>query len=350
MSGVFLRMLEASLRGYPGVSVVSAERLTGEGSSASGSITTLVHREADVMVIDMDPAHQAISAAVASLCTRYPLPVLFFLPEGRSFTPPHHGNAAVRQRPDIALLAQPNGLDPVVAIIHALASTGTPTARQEPPVWGHSRRPQQEGGGAAPGTPGRPVPMVVMGASTGGPQALRDVLSRLPGRFAHAVAIVQHISPGFTQGFVEWLSRSLETDIAVASDGETVMPGEIRVAPAGYHMIVTRGCYHLTSGERVQYQRPSVDVLFASAAEAPGPPPLGVLLTGMGKDGAEGCRAIIQAGGHTVVQDRETSVVWGMPGAAVAAGGASEVLPLGEIGGRVAELMSAGLPIRRSDT
>lgn len=192
--------------------------------------------------------------------------------------------------------------------------------------------------------------MVVMGASTGGPQALRDVLSRLPGRFAHAVAIVQHISPGFTQGFVEWLSRSLETDIAVASDGETVMPGEIRVAPAGYHMIVTRGCYHLTSGERVQYQRPSVDVLFASAAEAPGPPPLGVLLTGMGKDGAEGCRAIIQAGGHTVVQDRETSVVWGMPGAAVAAGGASEVLPLGEIGGRVAELMSAGLPIRRSDT
>ncbi len=172
------------------------------------------------------------------------------------------------------------------------------------------------------------VSLVAIGASTGGPPVLQAILAALPRDFSVPVLIVQHIAPGFTQGFADWLAQSSSLPVQIPVHGQPVLPGHVYVAPDSFHMAVgPQGQIHLNTDEPENGLRPSVSHLFRSVAHAYGSRAVGVLLTGMGRDGAWELKLMKEQGAVTIVQDKETSVVHGMPGEAIKAGGATYVLP-----------------------
>ena len=173
--------------------------------------------------------------------------------------------------------------------------------------------------------------MVVIGASTGGTVALEYIFQKLP-RVIPPVLVVQHMPPTFTYQFAKRLNELCEPEVKEAEDGEIIQKGTIYIAPGGYHMELNRSGEILkiaiTDGPRVHFQKPAVDVLFKSVAEITGKNALAILLTGMGKDGAEGLLEIKKKGGYTIAQDEASSIVWGMPKAAIDLNAAQDVLPL----------------------
>lgn len=183
--------------------------------------------------------------------------------------------------------------------------------------------------------------IVAIGASTGGPPVLQTILAALPRNFPIPVLIVQHIAAGFTQGLVEWLAQSSSLSVQIPTHGQSVLPGHVYVAPDGLHMAVgADGHVQLGLDEPENGLRPSVACLFRSVANAYGPSAVGVLLTGMGKDGAWELKLMKEQGAVTIAQDRETSVVHGMPGEAIRLGGATYVLPPEKIRAALASLAS----------
>lgn len=176
-------------------------------------------------------------------------------------------------------------------------------------------------------------------ASTGGPNALVEILGALPQELPVPILVVQHITASFSKSFIEWLGETCHVRAAEARHGERPVPGRVYLPPADRHMILRSRQLRLDDGPPVALQRPSGSVLFRSMAEDLGAGALGVLLTGMGEDGAEGLLAIRAAGGHTLVEDESTAVVYGMPGAAVKLGAACESAPLQRIAARLRELV-----------
>ena len=187
--------------------------------------------------------------------------------------------------------------------------------------------------------------VVVIGVSTGGPDALAVVLSALPSTLALPVLVVQHMPRMFTRLLAERLDDKCAVAVAEAKDGDAVLPGRVLLAPGDFHLQVRRtGSGVITAldqGTPENYCRPAVDVLFRSAAAAYAGHCLGVVLTGMGSDGMRGSQALVDAGGEVIAQDEATSVVWGMPGAVVAAGLATEVLPLAAVAEAIARRAAA---------
>jgi two-component system chemotaxis response regulator CheB len=190
------------------------------------------------------------------------------------------------------------------------------------------------------------VDVVAIGASTGGPNALVDVLTGLGPRFATPVLIVQHMPPVFTRLLAERLAQRTGMRAAEARDGEELLPGGVWLAPGDHHMVVarhgTRLVIRLHQEPPENYCRPAVDALFRSLAPIFGPRALAVVLTGMGQDGYRGCREIVSAGGQVLAQDQASSVVWGMPGQVITAGLADEVAPLSEIAACIIRRVKAG--------
>ena len=180
--------------------------------------------------------------------------------------------------------------------------------------------------------------VIAIGASAGGTQAIMAILRGLPADMP-GIAIVQHMPPKFTALFAEHLNRSCALDVREATDGEKLMPGMARVAPGGRQMALARanGGYVLRvyDGPAVNLHRPSVDVLFHSVAQMTAAKTMGVLLTGMGSDGAQGLKAMHGAGALTVAQDQASSVIFGMPDQAIRLGGVREVLALERIAARI---------------
>jgi len=176
--------------------------------------------------------------------------------------------------------------------------------------------------------------VVCIGASTGGTEALREVLEALPAN-APGIVIVQHMPEHFTRTFAQRLDSLCEVSVKEAEDGDTVMRGHVLIAPGGRHTLLQRqGARYLVSvreGPLVSRHRPSVDVLFRSAAQSAGANAVGVILTGMGDDGAQGLLEMRNAGARTFAQDEATSVVFGMPKEAIARGAAERVVPLGAV-------------------
>ena len=192
---------------------------------------------------------------------------------------------------------------------------------------------------AAPAPRERRVPageyrMLVIGSSTGGPEALFTVLKRLPPPPV-PVVVVQHMPPVFTAQFAARLDRNCDFPVAEARQGMVLAPGTVTIAPGDHHLTVVRAgrdlVAHLNQEPPENYCRPAVDVLFRSAATVVGGPVLALVLTGMGQDGLKGAERIIASGGSVIAQDRATSVVWGMPGAVTQAGLVEKVLPLPQV-------------------
>jgi two-component system chemotaxis response regulator CheB len=184
--------------------------------------------------------------------------------------------------------------------------------------------------------------IALIGASTGGPPAIERILRDLGSRLPVPVAVVQHMPAGFTRAFAERLNSHLPLHVREAVHEEALLPGTVYIAPGGLHLRVAREQGQLRamlSTEPKAIHRPSVDVLFSSAGEVVGGRVIAAILTGMGQDGAEGMAELARAGGHTIAQDESSCVVWGMPRAAVAAGGVSETVTLDRIGGRLRELL-----------
>jgi two-component system chemotaxis response regulator CheB len=185
--------------------------------------------------------------------------------------------------------------------------------------------------------------LIAVGASTGGTEAIKEFLMGMPPD-APAIVIAQHIPKAFSTAFAERMNRTTPLTVFEAQDGQQIMPGHAYIAPGDLHLIIVRSgarwICRLDEGPPVNRHKPSVDVLFRSVAQEAGYNAIGVLLTGMGKDGAQGLLEMRQAGSPTIAQDEATSVVWGMPGEAVQIGAAVEELPLQRIASRVLEIAS----------
>lgn len=181
--------------------------------------------------------------------------------------------------------------------------------------------------------PAAHIKVVAIGASTGGPPVLQTIFASLPNDFAVPVLVVQHIAQGFLAGMAEWLAQTTGMRVHIASHGTTPLAGHVYLAPDDFQMgICPEGAIVLTRGEPEEHLRPAVSFLFRTLAQAYGPNALAVLLTGMGKDGAAEMKLLRDQGAITIAQDQESSVVHGMPGAAIALGGATHVLAADKIG------------------
>jgi two-component system chemotaxis response regulator CheB len=189
--------------------------------------------------------------------------------------------------------------------------------------------------------------VVAIAASTGGPPALECLFSGLTADLPCAFVIVQHLPSGFTDSLVERLQRVTDVRVRVGDKHAVLEPGSAFVAPHGYHMTVTRNGsaarIKLEEGPSIHGVKPAADPLIESVAHGFGSNSVGVLLTGMGSDGAEGLSAVAESGGRTIVQDEPSSVVWGMPGAAVRIGAAQRVVPLGEVAMEIRRAVRGGI-------
>lgn len=178
----------------------------------------------------------------------------------------------------------------------------------------------------------RSIKMVCIGSSLGGPQALEKIFSKLTAKFPLPILVVQHISAGFTEGLADWLSKVTPLQVKIAENNETPKPGVIYLAPDNYHMEINSiHNIRLTDEPPLHNTKPSVGKLFLSAAKYCGPKALGIILTGMGNDGAEELLVMKEKGALTIAQDEESCLIFGMPKEAIARGAAKKVLSLTEI-------------------
>ncbi|MGY1712316.1 chemotaxis response regulator protein-glutamate methylesterase [Geodermatophilus sp. SYSU D00758] len=285
----------------------------------------------DLVTMDIEmPEMTGIEAVRAIRATRNRVPIIMFS------TLTERGAAAT-------LDALSGGADDYVTKPANVGSVAQSMERVReqliPKIKGLTGRPPGPARAAAP-PPRPPAPrpaveqpaVLVIGSSTGGPEALARVLPQLPASFPLPVLVVQHMPPVFTRQFAQRLDRLCALRVLEAVDGSPLTPGTVHLAPGDHHLTVRatgRGpVTTLTQGPPENFCRPAVDPLFRSAVDVFDGAVLGVVLTGMGSDGRQGAGRIREAGGAVVVQDQATSVVWGMPGAVAQAGFADEVLPL----------------------
>ncbi len=293
------------------------------GMSPSRMLEAVLEDRPDVAVVDLSSGEAAFSA-IESVMAERPTPILVLHRAGsqaEAFRALALGALDVTELP-----AQPGE-----SYWRGLANRLMLLAQVR--VVQHVRGKKRRRGGSTEARGSEPAfPIVAIAASLGGPKALAQLLSMLPRELPAPVCICQHISEGFTVGLAHWLHAETGHPVVEAKDGELLEPGTVYVAPSRFHFrVVAPGRVELDGGPPIQGFRPSCDVLLDSVARAFGRRAIGVILTGMGRDGAFGLRAIRDHGGRTIAQDEATCVVYGMPREAVLLGAAQTVLPLEKI-------------------
>ncbi len=283
----------------------------------------------DLVIMDINmPLMDGISAT-REIMRQRPVPVMIFSNEVdavNSFTALKYGALDIMKKPDIDQLNNPDFYRHFIEKLYTLA-TASPKIHRENASDGETGAPPAKG-----------YEMIVMGASTGGPLAIGRIIERLPARFPLGIVVVQHLETGFDESFAQWLDSETPLTVRLARENDLPAPGEILIAPAMRHIVFQGPRLALNDGPKVLNQKPSVDVLFSSASVQFRERLIGVLLTGMGSDGARGCVDIKKNGGITLVQDADTSTIFGMPKSAIQLGGASRVLPLDKITDTLIEL------------
>jgi two-component system chemotaxis response regulator CheB len=286
-------------------------------------------------VITMDVAMPGVDGleATRQIMARVPRPIVLV---SGVFTPDLDNSFRALEAGAVTLLEKPSGpgspafaqeAAELVATVKLMA--GVKLVRRSPP---RPSRAARAGLRRPSGRPGEPLRIVAMAASTGGPPAVAQILRALPADWPVPVLVVQHIGAGFDAGLVRYLDECCPLPVSVAKDGQELAGGEVHVCPAEAHLGVTTGhVLTVTAGEPIDGYRPSANHLFRSVAAAFGPGAAGVVLTGMGRDGADGLLSLRQAGGLAIAQDSTTSTVYGMPRQAVLRGAAEQVLPVEDI-------------------
>ncbi len=314
---VDLTLIRQMLRGEPDIEVVATAR---NGRSA---LKTILNGGVDVLLTDLRMPEMDGLELTRAIMRDHPIPIIVLsgdYDDRLAFT--------LLEAGALDILPKPRAASPV-----ELATAGQELARRIRVLAGVRvlRRYDQR----APLRPASRVPprLIVIGASTGGPQALHDVLASIPSTFPVPIICIQHIADRFLGGFLDWLGSKIDLKVAVARAGEHPEGGCVYFPPEDLHLAFTReGNFRLLSSEPVDGHRPSVTFTMQEAARVFGRDVLGVLLTGMGRDGAAGLLAIHNAGGRTIAQNEETSVVYGMPAEAARLGAVQSILPLSEIG------------------
>ncbi|PDW02330.1 chemotaxis-specific protein-glutamate methyltransferase CheB [Candidatus Viridilinea mediisalina] len=244
----------------------------------------------------------------------------------------------VRLLSRVKVVTHLRGRRPRSAVSAAVASTSTtpPAVRPKlpppPEPSGLLPRPARRAPSASTAPLAPRFPVVVIGASTGGPRIVRQILADLPDDFPAAIIVVQHIAQGFSGGMAEWLATNLALPVHLATEGAHLHPSEVLLVPDRYDLLLQPDATIHLSGLPLLLQRPAIDIAMQSVVTVFGAATTGVLLTGMGRDGALGMRAIQRAGGLTIAQDEATSTIFGMPRAAIELGAAALVLPAAAIG------------------
>ena len=320
-SAVARELLKSVLESDPGIRVVGMAATGSEGLELTATL------KPDLVTMDLVMPGMDGMEATQRIMARHPTPILFFssfFERGGSYS---RSDALAAGALDIVEKPTPmpdehwtaaTGM--MVAKVKALAQVTVVTHIHGVPAL--DQRPQRLVG------PRGAARVVAMGASTGGPRVVEQLLSALPANYAPAVLVVQHMADGFVSGLTTWLRRRCRLSIAIAKDGDLLQSGRVLFAPASTHLTVQPGGrVRLQDDEPVMGCRPSVDVAFRSVARAYGSRAAGVLLTGMGTDGAAGLLAIRRAGGLTIAQDEASCAIFGMPRAAIDLGAAQHVLP-----------------------
>jgi two-component system chemotaxis response regulator CheB len=338
-SGVERRFMRTAIDAEAGLDVV------GEARTGRDALALVERLRPSVVVLDLDlPGANAIEI-VERIMASVPTPILVCSAEGDA-----ERAAQALAAGAVDVVARPNakgpgaGEDDRAAYADALRRGVRVAARVR--VITHPRG-KLKSRGFVPVVPerlaalgGRPLPvaregavdLVAIGTSTGGPQALAHVLGALPEDFTPAVVVVQHMADGFIDGLAGWLDGLCALPVVVGTAGMRLQPQTVTLAPGARNLIVhERMRISIEPPPPTQFHVPGVDATFNSVAASVGPRAIGVLLTGMGRDGACGLKAMRDAGAITIGQDEESSAVWGMPGAAAAAGAVQRTLPLSEI-------------------
>lgn len=291
----------------------------------------IVHTRPDVITLDVEMPRMDGLTFLKKLMHYHPLPVIIV-----SSLTPKGGTLALQalELGAVEVLAKPGGAFSVGDLGAELV--------QKIRIAAHVRfTPRNSAEEAAVPPPSRLAPLAVtsekiiaIGASTGGTEAIKEILVRLPQNTPGTV-IVQHMPPKFTTSFAERLNQLCAMEVKEAEDGDSVVTGRVLLAPGNFHMLLKRSgaryYVQVKNGPPVHHQRPSVDVLFNSAALSAGPNAIGIILTGMGADGAEGLLAMKDRGAYTIAQDEASCVVFGMPKEAIKKGAVQKILPLSRI-------------------
>ena len=347
-SVVVRRVLAREFSGDPQVELV------GTAPNGRVALAKISQSIPDLVTLDVEMPEMDGLKTLAALREKYPdLPVIIFsaFGEGRSYATLEAGLAfpgvdyvlktAESAGVSEALKVIREDLLPKIRMYSSLdAQVPDPkSSAQAPARTSSSLSPSSSGGLRTPSNGFQKVhrvDIVVVGASTGGPDALAQLLPCFPEDFPVPILIVQHMPPPFMKGLVERLASRSKIDVDEGRSHQPLVPGQALLAPGGLHMLIEKQ----SGGARIRTDpgppehscRPSVDVLFRSAADSYGSHVLAVMMTGMGQDGLDGCKKIRGAGGQILVQDQATSVVWGMPRLVAEAGLVDEILPLSDLG------------------
>ena len=318
-------------------------RVVGQAKNGAEAVELAMRLKPDLVTMDVHMPVMDGFAATKEIMVQAPTPILIVSSsvKGRdvelSLNAIRAGALMVIAKPDDPQSARFDGRrEELVAMAKAMAQVKV--VRR----WASQPRAVQPVR-ARPLPRGAPVRLVAVAASTGGPAVLQRILTALPRDFAAPIAVVQHIATGFVAGLAEWLSASCNLRVKVAEHGETLLKRTVFLAPDNQQLGVgPDGRVVVADAPPVNGFRPSATYLFASAARAYGAAVAGVILTGMGSDGVEGLKAVKAAGGRVLAQDEASSVVFGMPGEAIAAGVVEAVLAIDEIAPRLVELVAGG--------
>jgi two-component system, chemotaxis family, protein-glutamate methylesterase/glutaminase len=339
-SAIVRKILTEALSGQPGLEVV------GTAPDPYVARDKILALRPDVLTLDIEMPRMDGLTFLKKLMHFHPLPVIVISSLGQASC---HIAMQALALGAVEVLAKPGGPYSVGELRMDLASKIRAAAASR------LRRPAVAAAEPSP-APSLPQPrlmagkwsassLIAIGASTGGTEAIAAVLPHLPAD-GPGIVITQHIPAGFSRAFANRLNDICSMQVKEAEDGDILSPGRALVAPGDLHMLVRRSSegYRVAvkTGPRVCYQRPSVDVLFSSVAETAGAHAVGVLLTGMGSDGAQGLLKMHQAGAHTIAQDEASCVVFGMPKEAIRAGAVDQVMALSHVAQGILSAVDAG--------
>ena len=327
-SALMRKLISKLLEGDPEIEVIAT------AIDGSFALTKVAQLKPDVVTLDVDMPRMDGLTALSELVSKHRTPVIMLsslTTRGAALTMQALEKGAVDFVCKPSSTARlPEMADELVSKIKAAARTnvaalGSPWADGVPVK--KKRFVGDQGRGAGK--------IVAIGASSGGPHALRSFLPRIPADLDAGIVIVQHMPESFTAMLAHWLNEICELQVKEAESGDLAIPGTALIAPGNQHMKVRKtpgGCQILLEGgAQVNGHKPSVDVLFRSVAQEYGPLATGIIMTGMGSDGAQGLGEIKEAGGNTVAQDKESCAVYGMPRIAVEKGYANKIVPLAEM-------------------